>query len=228
MSTESQIHKTDRPTFKILKWIGAGGFGNVFKVLRNDKIVACKQIETDNLDFALDEHRHMTLVRGGPHIAAVHDGIEWNAKTKTLSFFMDYYKGKDLNRQVEMLRATGERFTEFQIIDIAYQIAVALEHCHGRNLLHQDMKPMNILLSEAWDPTTQGAVPHLFLADFGIASHVQTIGTRLTGRRGTPGYEAPVKKTLFPHFPRNHVLIFSTRKSVPPSLPSPRNQTYTL
>jgi len=39
-------------------------------------------------------------------------------------------------------------------------------------------------------------VPDLFVADFGIASHVQTIGTRITGQRGTPGYEAPVWNDL--------------------------------
>jgi serine/threonine protein kinase len=39
---------------------------------------------------------------------------------------------------------------------------------------------------------TQRDVPDLFVADFGIASHVQTVGTRITGQRGTPGYEAPV------------------------------------
>lgn len=71
------------------------------------QIVACKQIQIKNLDFALKEIRHMNLVRGGPHIGAVHDGLEWNVKTRSLSFFMEYYKGKDLDRQVQMLKATG-------------------------------------------------------------------------------------------------------------------------
>ncbi|KAF2788928.1 kinase-like protein [Melanomma pulvis-pyrius CBS 109.77] len=50
---------------------------------------------------------------------------------------------------------------------------------------------MNVLLGEPWDPITQETVPSLYLADFGLASHVQTIGTRITRARGTPGYEAP-------------------------------------
>ena len=133
----------------------------------------------------------MKALRGAPHIAALHDGLEFNRKTSTLSFFMDYYRGKDLDRQVQMLRGAAERFSEPQIVEIGYQIAVALELCHNMNILHQDMKPMNVLLKEPWNPLTQKNVPDLYFADFGIASQVQTLATRITGGRGTPGYEAP-------------------------------------
>jgi serine/threonine protein kinase len=47
-----------------------------------------------------------------------------------------------------MLRGAAERFSETQIIEIGYQTAVALELCHDMNILHQDMKPMNLLLKE--------------------------------------------------------------------------------
>ncbi|ORY09003.1 kinase-like domain-containing protein [Clohesyomyces aquaticus] len=191
MSKEVNLIAVQESSYRILKWVGGGGFGQVFKVLRNNVVLACKQIQTNDPDFALQEQRHMTLVRGGPHIAAVHDEVEWNSTTKTLSFFMDYYKGKDLDRQVETIRAAGQAFTENQIIEIGYQIAVALEYCHRKKLLHQDMKPMNVLLRDPWDPISEGTVPDLYVTDFGIASHVRTIGTRMTGQRGTLGYEAP-------------------------------------
>ncbi|KAF2659831.1 kinase-like protein [Lophiostoma macrostomum CBS 122681] len=191
MFGEVLVCATIQPSFEILKWIGGGGFGQVFKVLRNNQIVACKQVLTDDKEFALAEHTHMTLVRGGPHIVAVHDDVEWNSSTKTLSFFMDYHKGKHLDRLVNMLAAAGHRFTEVQIIDIAYQIAVALEYCHSKNILHQDMKPMNVLLEKPWNPLLESDVPNIYVTDFGIASHVRTLGTRFTGQRGTPPYEAP-------------------------------------
>ncbi|KAF2822201.1 kinase-like protein [Ophiobolus disseminans] len=183
--------ESDKPSYQVLKWVGGGGFGQVFKVLRNGQVVACKQVRLENAEAALDEYDHMKSLRGAPHIATLHDGLEYNRKTSTLSFFMDYYKGKDLDRQVQMLKGAAGRFTENQIIEIGWQIAVALEFCHSRNILHQDMKPMNVLLREPWNPLTQRDVPDLFVADFGIASQVQTIGTRITSQRGTPGYEAP-------------------------------------
>jgi serine/threonine protein kinase len=71
------------------------------------KIVACKQVHVDNAEAALDEYDHMKLLRGAPHIVTLHDGLEYNRKTSTLSFFMDYYKGKDLDRQVQMLRGAA-------------------------------------------------------------------------------------------------------------------------
>jgi hypothetical protein len=49
----------------------------------------------------------MALVKGGPYIATVHDDVEWNPETNTLSFFMDYYKGEDLERLVPFLLASG-------------------------------------------------------------------------------------------------------------------------
>jgi serine/threonine protein kinase len=110
--------------------------------------VACKQVRLENAEAALDEYDHMKALRGAPHIAALHDGLEFNRKTSTLSFFMDYYRGKDLDRQVQMLRGAAERFSEPQIVEIGYQIAVALELCHNMNILHQDMKPMNVLLKD--------------------------------------------------------------------------------
>ncbi|KAH3913304.1 hypothetical protein HBI56_085230 [Parastagonospora nodorum] len=191
MPNRPWLIESDRPSYQVLKWIGGGGFGQVFKVLRDGEVVACKQVQRENAEAALDEYDHMKALRGAPHIAALHDGLEYNRKTNTLSFFMDYYRGKDLDRQVQMLRGAAQRFTESQIVEIGYQIAVALEFCHSMNILHQDMKPMNVLLREPWNPITQRDVPDLVVADFGIASHVQTIGTRITGQRGTPGYEAP-------------------------------------
>ncbi|KAF3046903.1 hypothetical protein E8E12_006534 [Didymella heteroderae] len=185
MPKKPWLIESDKPSYQVLKWIGGGGFGQVFK------IVACKQVRIENAEAALDEYDHMKVLRGAPHIATLHDGLEFNKKTNTLSFFMDYYRGKDLDRQVQMLLGAAERFSESQIVEIGYQIAVALELCHSMNVLHQDIKPMNILLKEPWNPMTQRDVPDLYVADFGIASQVQTLATRITGARGTPGYEAP-------------------------------------
>jgi hypothetical protein len=52
-----------------------------------------------------------------------------------------------------------------------------------------------VLLDRPWDPLLEPNVPDVYVTDFGIASHVRTLGTRFTGQRGTPPYEAPVSDT---------------------------------
>jgi hypothetical protein len=61
----------------------------VFGVLTS-QVVACKQVQLDEADAALDEYDPMRLLRVAPRIAALHDGLKYNRKTSTLSFFMDY------------------------------------------------------------------------------------------------------------------------------------------
>lgn len=107
MSGDFSLVQANQPTYQIIERIGGGGFGQVFKVLRNNQIVACKQVHTNDPDAALSEYKIMRRVRGAPHIVVVHDEVEWNPRTQTLTFFMDYYEGKDLDSVVHMLRAMG-------------------------------------------------------------------------------------------------------------------------
>lgn len=38
MPKEPELIECDKPSYKVLKWIGGGGFGQVFKVLRNGQV----------------------------------------------------------------------------------------------------------------------------------------------------------------------------------------------
>jgi hypothetical protein len=38
MATRPGVIESDKPTYEILKWIGGGGFGQVYKVLRNGQV----------------------------------------------------------------------------------------------------------------------------------------------------------------------------------------------
>src|SRR2546425_5094422 len=70
-------------------------------------------------------------------------------------------------------------------VQIAAQVADALDYAHGRGVIHRDIKPENILLSGS----------HAMVADFGIAKAVSEAGGEnltTTGQTlGTPAYMSP-------------------------------------
>jgi serine/threonine-protein kinase len=94
---------------------------------------------------------------------------------------LEYVDGQLLRKLI----AERAPFPVDEAVDIALQLAGALEYCHGQGVVHRDLKPENVLV------TSEGKVK---LADFGIA--LLRGARRLTYRRfsgevGTPDYMAP-------------------------------------
>ena len=71
------------------------------------------------------------------------------------------------------------------VIELASQMAAALDYAHGQGVLHHDVKPENIMLADDWH--------YAKLSDFGIAERRAAEGADADGRTvgGTPAYMAP-------------------------------------
>ncbi|WP_445145610.1 protein kinase domain-containing protein [Dyella sp. Tek66A03] len=103
---------------------------------------------------------------------------------------------EDGRKYIAMERLSGETLTSrvardglpslAVTIELATQIAAALDYAHGQGVIHHDVKPENIMLAEDWH--------YAKLSDFGIAERLSTQGIEHgEGKEigGTPAYMAP-------------------------------------
>jgi len=118
-----------------------------------------------------------------PHIVGIHDRGEFEGQ---LWLSMDYVEGTDAAELQRSRYPSG--MPKAEVFEIVTAVADALDYAHLRGLLHRDVKPANILLTEA-DPRAR----RILLADFGIAREIGDI-SGLTATNmvvGTTAYSAP-------------------------------------
>lgn len=119
-----------------------------------------------------------------PNILAVHDRGEYDDQLWIATPFID---GTDAAHLLRDRYPTGMPVHE--ALTIITAVASALDHAHDRGLLHRDVKPANLLLS---NPDSDGQ-RRIYLADFGIARPIADAkgltATNLTV--GTVAYAAP-------------------------------------
>lgn len=146
--------------YEVLEKIGGGGMSVVYKARCNvlNRFVAIKVLRqelTSDPDF-VEKFKQESLSAASlahPNIVNIYDtGIE----NDIYYIVMEYIKGETLK---EYIKRKG-RLSEEETIIIARQISEALKHAHANKIVHRDIKPHNILLTE------EGIVK---VADFGIA-----------------------------------------------------------
>ena len=153
--------------------LGAGGMGEVYKArdTRLDRTVAIKVLPehvASNPDLKLRFEREARTIAGlnHPHICTLHD-IGQEGETDFL--VMEYLEGETLGRRLRKGALPLE-----QALQIGIEIADALDKAHRQGITHRDLKPGNIMLTEA------GAK----LLDFGLAK------LRQAGTLGSDGFSA--------------------------------------
>lgn len=163
--------------YKILSPLGSGGFGTVYlaKDTWIDKQVAIKVPHRQNLDFGelLREPRLLASVNH-PNIVAI-----TTAEKQDGVFFivMEYVQGDTL----ENLIAREGLLDLTRALDYTCQICNAVEHAHKQGVLHRDLRPANVLVSDT------GLAK---VADFGTSRFLE-IAAHGTTIIGSPPYMAP-------------------------------------
>jgi serine/threonine protein kinase len=163
--------------YRILSPLGSGGFGSVYLAEDTwiDKKVAIKVPHRQNLDFGelLREPRLLASL-SHPNIVTV-----LTAEKQDDIFFivMEYVPGDTLEAVIER----DGTLDLGRALDFTCQICNAMDHAHKQGIIHRDLRPGNVLV------TDQGMVK---VADFGTSRFLE-IAAHGTTVIGSPPYMAP-------------------------------------
>ncbi len=173
--------------FQVLEMVGEGAMGNVFLgwdprlrrpvALKTIKLSAKRPegaeeggISSDLLTEAITAARF-----NHPNIIAIYD-IE---DTPEFSYIaMEFVEGMNLDGYLN----SHDRLTVDEAVLITAAVANALAEAHARGVLHNDIKPGNVLL---------GRKGQVKVTDFGISQAMTTVAEKSGCLFGTPGYVSP-------------------------------------
>ena len=188
--------------YRITGKLGTGGMGIVYEGedLRLRRKVALKFLPdelSDDPDAVRRFKREAETIAAlsHAHICAVFDIDEHDGQTFIV---MECVEG--VNLKTYMSRRT---LTTSDIVEITLQIAGALQAAHAKNIVHRDIKPGNLLVSESGE---------IKVLDFGLARRFRTSdtdeigleGSTIPGRPvGTANYMAPERILQLPLDPRS-------------------------
>lgn len=175
--------------YTIIRRLGSGGMGQVYlaqhpRLPRRDALKILPRELTANDEFRQRFNREADLAASlyNEHIVGIHDRGEYDGQ---LWISMDYVEGTDAAKLLRTKYPSG--MPKADVVEIISAVADALDYAHERGLLHRDVKPANILLTDA-SPRRR-----ILLADFGIARELGDISglTATNMLVGTTAYCAP-------------------------------------
>lgn len=176
--------------YTILKLLGAGAMGKVYlaqhpRLPRQEalKIMRRSLSSDDDYEERFRREAEAAAVLVHPNIVRVHDRGDYRGR---LWIAMDYIEGETLGELITRKYPAG--MPAHLAIPIVAGIADALDYAHRQGVIHRDVKPSNILVTEE-----ENGELHPVLADFGIARQLSG-PTGLTASNlaiGTIAYAAP-------------------------------------
>lgn len=174
--------------YQVIEILGSGGMGTVFRGWdpRLQRPVALKTI---HLEGQSTRNAEETLSSIGkllaeavaaaqivhPHVVAIYDAEQ----VESIAYVaMEYVDGLGLDRYLE----ERGRLSWREAVPLGQAIAEGLAAAHGRDLMHRDIKPGNVLLGH------DGSIK---IADFGLAQFLSQRREKPGMVVGTPGFMAP-------------------------------------
>jgi eukaryotic-like serine/threonine-protein kinase len=173
--------------YEIIAELGRGAMGVVYKARdpQIDRLVALKTVSLWGQEPDEEKEFRMRFMNEAqaagrlhhPGIVSVFDVGE-NPENRDPFIVLEYVSGESLNRVL----SREKKITYEKALNLAEEIADALDYAHAQGVIHRDIKPANILVTESGRAK---------IADFGIAK-LNLAHFTIPGRvLGTPAYMAP-------------------------------------
>ncbi|MGZ4584246.1 MAG: protein kinase domain-containing protein [Mycobacterium sp.] len=171
--------------YQLLDVLGRGGMGQVYRAYdaATDRVVALKVLPpnlAEDQEFQQRFRREARIAASlnDPHVVPIHSYGEIDGR---LYVDMRLIEGRDLLHYID---ENGGRLSPERAVAVIEQVAAALDSAHRVGLIHRDIKPKNILITNARD--------FVYLIDFGIARTLADTSLTQTGHTmGTVAYMAP-------------------------------------
>ncbi len=185
--TDNGVQKPMLGRYQVDKEIGRGAMGLVYlgKDPKIGRTVAIKtmafsqEFEEDALERIKKRFFREAEAAGRlnhPNIVTIYDVGE---EQELAYIAMDYLKGKDLSEY----RTAKTLLPLDKVLNIAIDVADALDYAHKQNVVHRDIKPHNIVY-DLETTTTK-------VTDFGVACLIDASSTKTGTMLGSPSYMSP-------------------------------------
>ena len=177
--------------YEIKEKIGEGSFGQIYKVLKDNKYYALKKlIGTNEYDFEALQHENDILrsISSSKNLSVINiygmQSKKLDKTTKVLYILMELAES-DWEKEIRKKFLKKEYYKENELISIIKILIKSFSELQKEKISHRDIKPQNILICKN----------HTFkIADFGEAKELQRKGkiTRIQTIRGTEIYMSPL------------------------------------
>ena len=173
--------------YKIMKYLGGGGFGDVYCVLHTNRpghvLRAMKKIRCNS---EINENQKKELLKEAEILkkidsefivsyyeSFIHKGIPY--------LIMDYYDNGDLNEFIFKKNFNGGDKRK-KIFTIFTKILLGLYELHKQHIAHRDIKPLNILMADDLSPK---------IGDLGLSKILGSTNSTMNTLAGTLMFQAP-------------------------------------
>lgn len=193
----SFVGRTINNRYRLESLIGDGGMGTVYRAhdLNLERAVAIKLMHAH---YARQAEFRARLVQEAktaaqldhPSVVRIYDFGDSN---EGLFIAMEYVDGGSLRDHLQRLQRLQKFLPLAQSLQIAAQIADALQYAHSRGIIHRDVKPGNIILKRLSQPDDPQEQPfRAVLTDFGLVKLQEGDSMTQSGTTlGTPMYMSP-------------------------------------